>query len=180
MHARWDPDVAIFLSARFATENARAMRRNFFLGAFCDGRRARDALQNFSRRVLRPKTRMRRVAEFVRYVLQPKARVTRWKIFLGASCDRERMRDVLQNFCRRVLRRKTRARCAARLFSGPSQKSGGQYVENFGTFSKKKRNFFKFLAKGIFDFFESLRAISGRLLNFREERIRKFAHAGEK
>ena len=69
------------------------------------------------------------------------------------------------------------------MFSLPiwaESKIGGQYVDNFGTFSKKKRNFFKFLAKGIFDFFESLRAISGRLLNFREERIRKFAHAGEK
>ena len=60
------------------------------------------------------------------------------------------------------------------------QQNDHKKFDNFGTFSKKKRIFFKFLAKGIFDFFESLRAISGRLLNFREERIRKFAHAGEK
>ena len=57
---------------------------------------------------------------------------------------------------------------------------GGHMSTISGLFLKKKRIFLKFLAKGIFDFFESLRAISGRLLNFREERIRKFAHAGEK
>ena len=43
-----------------------------------------------------------------------------------------------------------------------------------------KKFFFCFLLKGIFDFFEGFRASSGRVLNFREERIRKFAHAGEK
>ena len=45
-------------------------------------------------------------------------------------------------------------------------------------FLKKKE--FVFFCKGIFNFFEGLRASLGRVLNFREERIRKFAHAGEK
>ena len=36
-----------------------------------------------------------------------------------------------------------------------------------------------FFAKGIFDFFEGFRASSGRVLNFREERIRKFVYGGE-
>ena len=62
---------------------------------------------------------------------------------------------------------------------GRVKNRGGNMSRISGLFLKKE-NFFKFLAKGIFDFFESLRAISGRLLNFREERIRKFAHAGEK
>ena len=69
------------------------------------------------------------------------------------------------------------------MFSLPiwaESKIGGAICREFRDFFLKKENFFKFLAKGIFDFFESLRAISGRLLNFREERIRKFAHAGEK
>ena len=55
---------------------------------------------------------------------------------------------------------------------------GGHMSTISGLFLKKE-NFFWFFAKGIFDFFEGFRASSGRVLNFREERIRKFVYGGE-
>ena len=56
---------------------------------------------------------------------------------------------------------------------------GGSICREFSDFFLKKRKFFLLFAKGIFDFFEGFRASSGRVLNFREERIRKFVYGGE-
>ena len=57
---------------------------------------------------------------------------------------------------------------------------GGAICREFRDFFLKTEFFFCFLLKVFFDFFKGFRASSGRVLNFREERIRKFAHAGEK
>ena len=61
---------------------------------------------------------------------------------------------------------------------GRVKNRGGNMSTISGLFLKK-REFFLFFAKGIFDFFEGFRASSGRVLNFREERIRKFVYGGE-
>ena len=55
----------------------------------------------------------------------------------------------------------------------------GGHMSTISGLFLKKREFFWFFAKGIFDFFEGFRASSGRVLNFREERIRKFVYGGE-
>ena len=98
---------------RLATENARATRCNISFDAFCDRKRARDALKNFSRRVLRPETRARRAAKFLsmRFATE-NARETRHKFPSMRFATGNAREAPRKNFPRRVLRRKMRARGA--------------------------------------------------------------------